>query len=52
MRGRRVAPLNGGQLVLYDITSVYFEGAYKESALVTFGYNRDGRRGTNKLSSG
>jgi hypothetical protein len=30
-------------LVLYDITSVYFEGEYKQSDLVTFGYNRDGR---------
>ncbi|MFN2110026.1 MAG: hypothetical protein ACK2UI_10220, partial [Anaerolineae bacterium] len=27
--------LNGGHLVLYDITSVYFEGAYKQSKLVT-----------------
>jgi hypothetical protein len=32
--------LNGGHLVLYDITSAYFEGEYKESRLVTFAYNR------------
>jgi hypothetical protein len=36
--------LKEGQLVLYDITSSYFEGAYAESELVLFGYNRDGKR--------
>lgn len=44
--------LNGGHLVLYDITSVYFEGAYKESALVTFGYNRDGKKGHEQIVVG
>jgi len=34
-----------GHLVLYDITSSYFEGAYTQSDIVTFGYNRDGKRG-------
>jgi hypothetical protein len=36
--------LNGGQLVLYDITSVWLEGEYTDSELVTFGYNRDGKQ--------
>ena len=36
--------LKEGHLVLYDITSSYFEGAYAESELVLFGYNRDGKR--------
>jgi hypothetical protein len=37
--------LQDGHLVLYDITSSYFEGAYTQSDLVTFDYNRDGKRG-------
>ena len=37
--------LQDGHLVLYDITSSYFEGAYEDSELVGFGYNRDGKRG-------
>ena len=37
--------LQDGHLVLYDITSSYFEGAYTQSDIVTFGYNRDGKRG-------
>lgn len=44
--------LNGGHLVLYDITSVYFEGEYKQSALVTFGYNRDGKKGREQIVVG
>jgi transposase len=36
--------LQNGHLVLYDITSSYFEGAYEASELVYFGYNRDGKR--------
>jgi len=44
--------LNGGHLVLYDITSVYFEGAYKESELVTFGYNRDAKKGREQIVVG
>jgi transposase len=31
------------QVILYDITSVYFEGEYKDSELVAFGYSRDGK---------
>jgi transposase len=37
--------LNDGHLVLYDITSSYFEGEYDNSDLVAFGYNRDCKRG-------
>ncbi len=37
--------LKDGHLVLYDITSSYFEGEYEFSDLVGFGYNRDGKRG-------
>ena len=36
--------LKEGRLVLYDITSSYFEGEYANSELVLFGYNRDGKR--------
>ena len=32
-------------VILYDITSTYFEGQYEDSELVRFGYNRDGQKG-------
>jgi transposase len=38
------AHLKNGHLVLYDITSSYLEGAYGDSLIVLFGYNRDGKR--------
>jgi len=44
--------LYGGQLVLYDITSIYFEGEYKASKLVTFGYNRDRKKGREQIVVG
>jgi transposase len=44
--------LDGGQLVRYDITSVYFEGEYKASKLVTFGYNRDRKKGREQIVVG
>lgn len=44
--------LQGGQLVLYDLTSSYFEGDYVESDLVTFGYNRDGKKGHEQVVIG
>ena len=44
--------LKGGHLVLYDITSVYFEGEYKDSELVAFGYNRDGKKGYEQIVVG
>lgn len=44
--------LQGGQLVLYDLTSSYFEGEYVQSDLVTFGYNRDGKKGHEQVVIG
>ncbi len=44
--------LNGGHVVLYDITSVYFEGEYQASELVKFGYNRDGKKGHEQVVVG
>jgi hypothetical protein len=44
--------LQNGCLVLYDITSTYFEGAYEDSKLVQFGYNRDGKRGHEQVVIG
>ena len=44
--------LREGCLVLYDITSSYFEGAYAESDIVLFGYNRDGKRGHEQICVG
>lgn len=41
--------LKEGRLVLYDITSSYFEGSYDTSELVLFGYNRDGKRGHEQM---
>jgi len=38
-----------GRLVLYDITSSYFEGEYDDSEIVLFGYNRDGKRGHEQM---
>jgi transposase len=39
-------------MVLYDITSVYFEGAYEGSELVKFGYNRDRKRSKEQVVVG
>jgi transposase len=39
-------------VILYDITSTYFEGEYEESELVHFGYNRDGKRGKKQVVVG
>lgn len=44
--------LQNGQVVLYDITSSYFEGAYAQSELVLFGYNRDGKNGHEQVVFG
>jgi transposase len=41
--------LTDGTLVMYDITSSYFEGEYSESELVEFGYNRDKKRGHEQI---
>ena len=39
-------------VILYDITSTYFEGQYEESELVHFGYNRDGKKGKKQVVVG
>jgi len=39
-------------MVLYDITSSYFEGEYTQSDLVSFGYNRDGKKGHEQVVIG
>ena len=44
--------LSNGCIVLYDITSSYFEGQYEESEIVQFGYNRDGKRGHEQIVIG
>lgn len=44
--------LQNGQLVLYDITSTYFEGEYAQSDIVIFGYNRDRKRGYEQVVLG
>jgi transposase len=44
--------LQSGHLVLYDITSRYLEGPYEASAIVAFGYNRDGKRGHEQMVIG
>jgi transposase len=44
--------LHHGHLVLYDITSTYFEGTYAQSDLVLFGYNRDGKKGHEQIVLG
>jgi transposase len=44
--------LRNGHAVLYDITSTYFEGAYTESDIVLFGYNRDGKKGHEQIVLG
>ena len=43
---------DGNALVLYDITSSYFEGEYEESHIVKFGYNRDRKRGREQMVIG
>jgi hypothetical protein len=44
--------IKSGHLVLYDITSIYFEGEYNESELVRFGYNRDRKKGVEQIVVG
>jgi transposase len=44
--------LRNGHVILYDITSVYFEGDYKDSDLVAFGYNRDGKKSREQVVVG
>jgi transposase len=44
--------LHNGHVVLYDITSSYFEGEYEQSDIVLFGYNRDCKRGHEQVVLG
>jgi len=44
--------LEHGCLILYDVTSSYFEGEYAGSRLVDWGYNRDGKRGHQQIVIG
>jgi len=44
--------LHDGCLIYYDLTSSYFEGAYEGSDLVTFGHNRDGKKGHEQVAIG
>jgi transposase len=44
--------LHNGVLVLYDITSSYFEGEYRDSEIVCFGYNRDQKKGHEQIVIG
>ena len=44
--------LTQGSVILYDITSTYFEGKYSDSETVTFGYNRDKKRGHEQIVIG
>jgi len=38
--------------VFYDVTSSYVEGDYSDSELVTYGYNRDGKKGKAQIVIG
>lgn len=44
--------LTDGCLILYDITSCWFEGRYEESELVAFGRSRDMKRGHEQIAIG
>ena len=44
--------LKNGTIILYDITSVYFEGEYKNSKIVAFGHSRDKKRGYEQIVVG
>ena len=39
-------------LILYDMTSTYFEGEYEDSDLVRYGYSRDRKRGKKQITIG
>ena len=44
--------LHDGCIVLYDITSTYFEGEYEDSSFVKYGYSRDCKRGHEQVNIG
>ena len=43
---------NPPKRVYYDVTSSYVEGDYCDSELVTYGYNRDGKKGKQQIVIG
>jgi len=43
---------NPPKRVFYDVTSSYVEGNYKDSELVAYGYNRDGKKGKQQIVIG
>ena len=44
--------LRNGSVILYDITSSYFEGEHEGSEIVDYGYNRDKKRGKKQIVIG
>ena len=44
--------LCNGCIVLYDMTSTYFEGEYKNSDLIKYGYSRDCKKGHEQVTIG
>jgi len=44
--------LNDNSIILHDITSSYLEGEYEESEIVTYGYNRDKKKGHEQIVIG
>jgi transposase len=44
--------LAGHVAILYDITSSYFEGEYKECESINYGYNRDKKKGKKQIVIG
>ena len=44
--------LADGSVILYDITSSYFEGEYNDCEQVAYGYNRDKKRGKKQITIG
>ncbi len=43
---------NPPKRLFYDVTSSYVTGDYDDSELVTYGYNRDGKKGTQQIVIG
>ncbi|MBU4352995.1 MAG: IS1634 family transposase [Nanoarchaeota archaeon] len=44
--------LKDGCLILYDLTSSYLEGEYRDSELAAFGRSRDGKKGHRQIAVG
>ncbi len=44
--------LHNGCIVLYDMTSTYFEGEYEDSELIKYGYSRDCKKGHQQVNIG